>query len=215
MKSLRIFCILCGLSIHALALDREAFTFTNYELEVQVEPAQQRLSARGQITLRNDSPSSQKNLVLQISSSLDWRSIQLNGKPIQFVSQPYTSDIDHTGSLSEAVVTLPQPIPPKGALELEIGYEGIIPLDTTRLTRIGVDENVAKHSQWDQIGKQFTAVRGMGDVVWYPVAAESASLTSGNDVFRTLGRWKTRESASRMHVKLCETAERIRAMSFS
>src|SRR5439155_22389 len=82
------------------------------------------------------SASAQKSLALQISSPLDWRSIQFEGKPAQFVSQVYTSDIDHTGALSEAIVTLPQPVPPRGAIELEIGYEGTIPLDATRLTRI-------------------------------------------------------------------------------
>ncbi len=70
-------------------MDREAFTFTNYDLDVRIEPEQQRLAVRGKITLRNDSASPQKNLPLQISSTLDWRSIQFNGKPVQFVSQPY------------------------------------------------------------------------------------------------------------------------------
>ena len=114
MKFLRVLCVLCGLLVQAHAIDREAFTFTNYNLDVRIEPEQQRLAVRGKITLRNDSASPQKNLSLQISSSLDWRSIQLDGKPAQFVSQPYTSDIDHTGALSEALVTLPKEIPPKG-----------------------------------------------------------------------------------------------------
>ena len=59
----------------ASALDREAFSFTNYDLKVQVEPEQHRLGVRGKITLRNDSATPQKIAVLQISSSLDWRSI--------------------------------------------------------------------------------------------------------------------------------------------
>ena len=54
--------------------------------------------------------------MLQISSSLDWRSIKAADKPLQFVSQPYSSDIDHTGALSEAVVTLPEAILPKGTI---------------------------------------------------------------------------------------------------
>ena len=41
---------------------------------------------RGNLTLRNDSATAQKNISLQISSSLGWRSIQLDGKPVQFVS---------------------------------------------------------------------------------------------------------------------------------
>ena len=202
MKFLCVLCVLCGLFAQGFALDREAFTFTTYNLDVRVEPEQQRLAVRGKITLRNDSNGPQKNLSLQISSSLDWRSIQFGGKAVQFVSQPYTSDIDHTGTLSEAIVTLPVAVPPKGTIELEIGYEGIIPLDTTRLTRIGVPEEVAKHSDWDRIGKSFTAVRGIGYVAWYPVATESANLSEGNSLFETLGRWKAREAQSEVKIKL-------------
>ena len=91
------------------SLDREAFSFTNYDLNVQVDPEQHRLGVRGKITLRNDSSTPQKIAVLQISSSLDWRSIKAGDKAVQFVTQPYTSDIDHTGGLSEAIVTLPHP----------------------------------------------------------------------------------------------------------
>ena len=99
--------ILCAPVANALSLDREAFTFTSYDLNVRVETEQQRLGVRGKITLRNDSATPQKIAVLQISSSLSWRSITAGGKQLQFVSQPYTSDIDHTGALSEAIVTLP------------------------------------------------------------------------------------------------------------
>src|SRR5205814_10295517 len=129
MRFLCVLCALCGCAFQSFALDREAFTFTNYDLDVRIEPEQQRLAARGKLTLRNDSASAQKNLALQISSTLDWRSIQFEGKPVQFVSQVYTSDIDHTGALSEAIVTLPQAVPPKDTINLEVGYEGTIPLD--------------------------------------------------------------------------------------
>jgi hypothetical protein len=183
-------------------LDRNAFTFTNYNLNVQVEPAQQRIGVRGKIILRNDATVPQKNAVLQISSSLDWRSIQIDGKPVQFVSQPYTSDIDHTGSLSEAIVSLPREIPLKGTIAMEIGYEGTIVLDATRLTRIGVPEDRAPHSDWDQISRVFTAVRGMGYVAWYPVATEAANLSEGESVFETVGRWKQRELGAEMRINL-------------
>src|SRR5947209_10570377 len=95
-----IVCFLCVCVINCFCLDREAFTFTNYDLEVRVEPEQQRLGVRGKITLRNDSQTPQKIAVLQISSSLDCRSINAAHKPLQFVSQPYTSDIHHTVPLS-------------------------------------------------------------------------------------------------------------------
>src|ERR1700758_274106 len=101
MKRWVVICVVCACASAALAIDREAFTFTKYDLEIRLEPEQQRLGARGKITLRNDSTQPQKVAVLQISSSLDWRSIRVDGKGVQFVTQPYVSDIDHTGALSE------------------------------------------------------------------------------------------------------------------
>src|SRR5437667_174981 len=92
MKVLCALCLLCGLKPTAVALDREAFTFTRYDLDVRVEPEQQRLGVRGKVTLRNDSDASQKRLVLQISSTLNWRSIQIAGKPAEVISQTYTSE---------------------------------------------------------------------------------------------------------------------------
>ena len=139
-------CAFWGLSVSVSALDREAFTFTKYDLEVRIEPEQQRLGVRGKITLRNDSSTQQRHAVLQISSSLTWRSIRIAGKPVDFITQTYTSDIDHTGALSEAIVNLPDEAAPKSVVELEVGYEGTIPLDATRLTRIGVPEETAKHT---------------------------------------------------------------------
>jgi hypothetical protein len=193
------------LTASAWTLDREAFTFTRYNLNVRIEPEQQRIGVRGTITLRNDSKVPQRNAVLQISSSLTWRSIRASGQMVQFVSQPYTSDIDHTGELSEAIVTLPQDVAPGGAVDLDIAYEGVIPLDATRLTRIGVPKETAVHSDWDQVSPSFTAVRGVGFVTWYPVAMEAASLSEGSSVFDTLGRWKQRQAESNMRVIFAAT----------
>jgi hypothetical protein len=202
MKLFCVVCVLCGLASAALALEREAFTITKYDLEVRLEPEQHRLGARGKITLRNDSAQAQKVAALQISSSLNWRSVRADGKAVQFVSQPYTSDIDHTGALSEAIVTLPIEIKPKESVELDIGYEGVILLDTTRLTRVGVPEGIAKHSSWDHIGATFTAVRGAGYVAWYPITTESADFSEGNSLFEVVDRWKARAAASEFKARI-------------
>src|ERR1700674_2250045 len=202
MKFLRVFCVLFGFASAAGAVEREAFTVAKYDLEIRLEPEQQRLGARGKITLRNDSVHPQKIAALQISSSLNWRSIRVDGKAVQFVSQPYTSDIDHTGALSEAIVTLPVEIKPKDSVDLEIGYEGVIPLDTTRLTRVGIPEGIAKHTSWDQISPSFTAVRGAGYVAWYPITTESADFSEGNSLFEVVDRWKAREAGSEFKAKL-------------
>ena len=188
------------LCVSCFAVDREAFTITNYDLNVRVEPEQHRLGARGKITLRNDSTAPQKIAVLQISSSLDWRSITVGGKAVQFLAQPYASDIDHTGSLSEAIVTLLQPVAPHATVDLDIAYEGVIPRDATRLTRIGAPEDAAQSSDWDRIDANFTAVRGAGYVAWYPIATESADLSDGNDLFEVLRRWNAREAGAKMEI---------------
>jgi hypothetical protein len=200
-RSVCFLCILCASAVSCFSLDREAFTFSSYDLNVRVEPEQQRLGVRGKITLRNDSTTPQKIAALQISSSLDWRSIKAGEQPLQFVTQTYTSDIDHTGALSEAIVTLPQAVAPKGTVELEIAYEGVILLDATRLTRIGTPEAAAKSSDWDQITERFTAVRGAGYVAWYPIATEVADLSEDEGLSEVLGRWKARESDSKMEVR--------------
>ena len=205
MRVLCIFAMICGLWDVATALDREAFTFTKYDLDVRLEPEQHRLGVRGKITLRNDSSDPQKDLALQISSSLDWRSIKAGGKPLPFVTEEYNSDLDHTGAFSEAIVNVAE-VPSKGVIELEIGYEGVIPIATTRLTRMDVPEGKAKHSDWDQISKSFTAVRGIGYVTWYPIATEDASFSEGNSVAETIGRWQAKEANAEMQVKFESTS---------
>ncbi|MFZ0733991.1 MAG: hypothetical protein WAM79_16845 [Candidatus Sulfotelmatobacter sp.] len=201
LNLLGVLCVL-GASGLSFALDREAFSITNYDLNLQIDRAQHRLGVRGKITLRNDTALPQKVAVLQISSSLDWRAIRAGGKAVQYLTQPFASDIDHTGALSEAIVTLPQAVAPHSTVELEIGYEGVIALDATRLTRIGTPQDAAKASDWDQIGPAFSAIRGVGYVAWYPIATDVANLSEGDSLFEALNRWKTREDGSLMKISL-------------
>lgn len=202
LKLLCFLCVLCGCVLNCTALDREAFSIASYDLNLQVDPEQHRLGVRGKILLRNDAATSQKIAVLQISSSLDWRSIKIGDKAVQFVTQPFTSDIDHTGALSEAIVTLPDAVLPRSTAELQIAYEGVITLDQTRLTRIGTPEDLAKSADWDSISPEFAAVRGVGYVDWYPIATEVANLSEGNSLFDVIARWKSRETGSRAHFNI-------------
>ena len=202
---MRFYCalgLLFSLAVSASAIDRDAFTFTNYDLKMQIEPEQQRLATDGTITLRNDSGSAQRNVSLQISSSLGWRAIRFEGQPVQFLTQTYTSDIDHTGVLSEAIVTLPREVAPGGTVSLNVRYEGVISQDATRLTRIGVPADQARQSDWDQISESFTGVRGVGYVVWYPVAMDAVSLSDGNSVFDALNHWRERETQATMRLTI-------------
>ena len=202
LKPLCFLCVLWSCVLRCTALDREAFSIPNYDLKVQIDPAQHRLGVRGNLKLRNDTATPQKIAVLQISSSLDWRSIKIGDKTVQFVTQPFTSDIDHTGALSEAIVTLPDAVSPRSTVELQIAYEGVITLDQTRLTRIGTPEALAKSADWDSISPEFTAVRGVGYVAWYPIATEVANLSEGNSLLDVVARWKSRQTGSRANFKI-------------
>ena len=103
-------------------------------------------------------------------------------RKLQWLGETYTSDIDHTGAVSEAIVTLEKPIPPGGSVAIDVQYGGKIMPDSTRLTRMGLPDDLTLRSDWDQISEPFTAVRGLGYVVWYPVSIEAVSMSEGNAV---------------------------------
>ena len=196
----------------AAAIDREAFTITRYQLDVQIDRASHVMAVTGQVTLRNDSKLPQKYATLQVSSSLSWNGIALDRQPLEWIGNDYTSDIDHTGGLSEGVVTLPKEVPPGGAVTLDVQYGGTVTPDATRLTRMGVSSEIALRNDWDQISEPFTAIRGLGYVTWYPVSLPAVSMSDGNAVFDAIAAWKFRHQQTqfdaRIHViggdaKLC------------
>ncbi len=194
------FCSLCF--ANAFAIDREAFTITRYQLEAQVDRASHVMAVTGTLALRNDSKDPQKVVALQVTSSLAWNSIALDDKPLQWLSDNYTSDIDHTGSLTEAVVTLPKDVPPAATITLAVQYGGTITPDATRLTRVGTPADMAARSDWDEISDAFTAVRGLGYVTWYPVAIEAVSMSDGNAVFDAIAAWKHRHAHSEFSARV-------------
>lgn len=200
MKSAFLVLGILLLATHAWSLDRSAFTFTRYDLQAQVVPAGQSMEVRGKVTLRNDSSVPQQSVALQISSTLSWESIQLGGKPLTFAADQYTTDIDHTGGVTEAVLRLPSAVAPQGSVELEIAYSGTVP--DTRLKENGKPVGVTAQSDWDQIGESFTAMRGIGYVCWYPVALDAVSLGDGSAFTEALGKWKARHAASVMRLTL-------------
>ena len=198
-----LFLTLC---VRAGALDREAWKITRYDLDATVTPASGSFSAGGTLRLRNDSKQPQRNITLQISSTLNWDSVALTAEEVQWLAQTYESDIDHTGRLSEAIITLPEAIAPSGTIELRVRYSGVIKADAARLTRVGMPENIATSADWDQIGEQFTAVRGVGYVAWYPVAIESATLSEGSSLFDAITRWQKRSRESTLNVSFKKIA---------
>ena len=212
-----MFSFLCKLLVFALAVsaagfavDRNAFTFTTYDLEIRVAPDEQQIAGRGKITLRNDSDKPQSTLALQVSSSFDWRMIEMDGKALEYVDEAQTTDIDHTGKVTEAIVTLPSPVAPKASVTLEVGYSGSMPVDATRLTRREVPIDHAQASDWDRVSASFTGVRGVGHVAWYPISVDPANL-GDNTLFSTIARWSAREAQASMKTKLCWVTDEDRS----
>ena len=216
MKRCLFLCLLCVAgATHLYSLDRDAFTITSYRLNAQVDRASSVFAVTtGRLVLRNDSKTPQKNPVLQISSSLQWNDIGTDDNPLdcncflqpkrklQWLGEPYTSDIDHTGALSEAIVTLEKPVPPGGSVAIDVQYGGKITASAARMLRMGVPQDLALESDWDQISEPFTAVRGLGYVVWYPVSIDAVSLSDGDAVTDAIALWKERHRHSEFFVNL-------------
>ncbi len=198
------------LATPAQSINRDAFTITRYQLDAQIDRASHVIAVTGRLGLRNDSSSPQKNITLQVSSSLNWNGIAFNGEPVEWIGNPYTTDIDHTGAVSEAIVTLPGAVPPGGKIDLDIQYGGAIAPDATRFTRMGAPGDVALRNDWDQISQSFTAVRGLGNVVWYPVSLPAVSLSEGNTVFAAIESWKERHKNSQFDVHISVVSEEVK-----
>jgi hypothetical protein len=188
--------VLLFCSLLSYGVDRQAFTFTTYNLKITLDPAKGGFAANGAIQARNDSGTPQKSLVLQISGTLVWSTVRVGDQEIPWVQQQYTSDIDHSGELSEAILTLPKEVAPGAYVNVSFSYEGTIPLNTGRLLRVNTPGDYAARTDWDRISEDFTAVRGLGYVVWYPVAMNAVMLADGPAVWDAIAAWNQRQRAS-------------------
>jgi hypothetical protein len=182
--------------------EREAVTYTSFDIDVHLHPAAHQIAVRALLTVRNDGKTPLAHVPLQISSSLNWERIRLLGKDITFQVATLNSDADHTGQLHEAAVPLPQPLAPGADVQLDVTYSGSIAPSAQRLLAIGTPQDVALRSDWDQIDTAFTGLRGFGNVVWYPVSAVPVILGDGARLFDEIGEHKLRLSGARFRLRL-------------
>jgi hypothetical protein len=184
-----------------LTIERSAFTFTEYRLQATLDPAKHGIVVEGDVTLRNDSEKPQDSAILQISSSLEWKTISFADAVAKYGTQKVVSDIDHTGAVSEARVTI-SPVAPKGSITLHVAYAGAVELGSGRLHRLGTPQTIAEQNDWDRVGADITALRGVGYVAWYPVSIEPALLSDGNAAFERIAQWRGRHQQSSMTLTL-------------
>ncbi|MGA3334537.1 MAG: hypothetical protein ABSC62_10290 [Terracidiphilus sp.] len=188
--------------------EREAVTFTAFDMEVHLRPAAQQISVRALVTVRNDSRSPLVHIPLEISSSLTWEQIRVAARDVAFTVATLNSDVDHTGQLHEAaiplVAPLAQPLAPGASLQLDVTYSGAIPQSAQRLIAIGAPNDVALHTDWDSIGVDFTGLRGFGNVVWYPVSSVPVILGDGARAFDEMGEHKLRMAGAHFRLRLTD-----------
>ncbi len=206
---------------------REALT--SYDLDVRITPDASRLSSRARVTLRNISSQPLPRVALQISSSLSWESIALI-TPQSTTQLPLTqhlidTDADHTGQASEAILDLPTPLAPGATLTLDTLYSGTITPNATRLERIGATLDKALDTDWDTLGittissnssssssssnsadaapnTLAAALRGFGNVLWYPVASPPLFLGDGAKLFQAVAAMRLAQQADIIHLRL-------------
>src|SRR5579875_375179 len=186
--------------------ERDALTFTAYDLDAHLAPEKAQLAVHARLTVRNSGTKPLERLVLQISSSLDWQSFSLEGsegvRPLTFIEHRIDTDLDHTGKATEAVVSLPGPLAPGASMTLSAFYAGEVRQSAERLERIGAPGDQAARADWDQIAPDLTALRGFGDVLWYPVASAPAFLGDGAKLFQTVGENRLRQSGATVRLRL-------------
>lgn len=184
--------------------ERSDLRFTAYDLDVRLKPDAGAIAVRALLTVRNAGTAPLSHIVLQISSSLHWQSIMLSGShtPATFIQHKLDTDADHTGAVTEAIVTLPTPLAPGATLALDTLYDGTIRRDATRLLRIGAGSAQAASTDWDEISARTTALRGFGNVAWYPVASPALFLGDGARLFEAVAAARARDQHATFHLHL-------------
>ena len=183
---------------------RTALAFTRYALDVKLEAATAAMHVRAVVTVKNLSAAALPAILLQISSTLAWETIETDGKKLSFTRHTVDTDVDHTGAVNEAWITLATPLAPGQARTLTVFYGGPMRPNAQRLERIGTPHDIAIHSDWDGVREDFTGLRGFGNVLWYPTCAPPVALGEGDRLFAEISEIKQREGAAIVTMTVAE-----------
>lgn len=185
---------------------RSSLVFTAYDLDVHLVPAESQLAVHARFSVRNSGSAPLAKLAFQISSSLTWESFGTQGTggvvPLTFTEQTIDTDADHTGKATEAVVTLSGPLAPGASLDMTAFYSGKVEQSGERLERIGAPVEQAASADWDVIAPERTALRGFGDVLWYPTASAPVFLGDGAKLFELVGLTKLLQAPAKVRLRL-------------
>jgi len=190
--------------------ERAAVVISAYVLTVHLMPSSAREEVQARLTLRNAGTQPLARVALDLSSTLRWQAVSAEGAtgltPVQFTQSPVATDADHTGYAQEVVATLPHPLAAGQTVMLSVLYAGEIRQSSSRLELIGTPPDRANRSDWDAIVSTSdagaSALRGFGNVLWYPVAAPLALLGDGNKLFAEVARQRRLNTSSSIALHL-------------
>ena len=198
---------------------------TAYDLDARLTLPTSHLSMHARVTVRNISSQPLLRVALQISSTLTWESASLITPQatlrLPLAQHLIDTDADHTGQASEAVLTLPTPLAPGATATLDTLYSGTITPSATRLERIGATLDKALDTDWDTIGATeissslsssssddttpstlAAALRGFGNVLWYPVSSPPLFLGDGARLFQAVAIARLAQQSVGIHLRI-------------
>ena len=189
--------------------ERSAVAIVSDDLDLHLTPAEAREEGHALLTIKNVSAAPVTRIPLQISSTLRWQSVTPAGRSKQtfaMTQSPVTTDEDHTGYAQEAVLTLDHALAAGATIAVSAFYSGAIPASTDRLELIGTPHEKAIETDWDAIqpttDEGSTALRGFGEVLWYPVAAPTALFGEGNSLVTAVSAQRLADTVATMRLRL-------------
>ncbi len=190
--------------------ERGAVAILATDLDCHLTPAEAREEVNAKLTVRNVSGAPLGRVALQLSGSLRWAQVAAvtprGLRPVVFTQSPVATDTDHTGFAQEVVLTLAEPLAAGATQVFSVLYGGKIERSSARLDVLGADPGNAAQAEWDQITQTddagSTALRGFGDMIWYPVAAPLAALGEGNELFTLIARERRKNAEATVRLRL-------------
>ncbi len=189
--------------------ERTAVAILSDDLDLHLTPAEAGEEGHALLTIKNISSTPATRIPMQISSTLRWQSVTPAGKSHQtftMTQSPVTTDTDHTGYAQEAVLTLDHPLAAGATITVSAFYSGAISAFTDRLELIGTPHEKAIETDWDAIvpttDEASTALRGFGEVLWYPVTGPTALFGEGNTLVTAVSAQRLADTASMMRLHL-------------
>ena len=127
--------------------ERQAVTFTAFDMDVHLRPEVHQIAVRARLTVRNDGKTPLAHIPLQLSSQLNWERIRVDGNDVPFrwprLMRTPTTPVNCTRPRSRSL-SLSRPAP---VLTLDVTYSGTITPSAQRLIAIGTPEDVALHNR--------------------------------------------------------------------